>query len=284
MKTPGFLFLLLLCFACSQSDKPDTQKSAIAKLIDDETRFAAAADLTNWQKCWGSTDESAFTIVTIDGIQQINGWNAIHDLMKDAKPFDLKLKRDNYQYTVGSDVAFVSFDQEDNWGGAEERKTKETRTLRKIDGEWKIVNVYVMGVSSFEKAKTGSFHVAKEKIAVDAGTSLRTQPGLGGMYVGFVEVPAGTDFTPLFAGLPHDMCSAPHWGYVFEGSMRLKYADGEEETVNKGEVFYLPAPHTAFVEKDVKFIDFSPEPQLRAVLDNIKEKMASQKAQAASNP
>lgn len=283
MKTSILLFVLL-CFACSESVDPETEKSVITKLIDDETRFAASADLTNWQKCWNSTDEAVFTIASIEGIQQLNGWNAIHGLMKDAKPFDLKLKRDNYQYTIGTDVAFVSFDQQDNWGGTEGRKTKETRTLRKIDGEWKIVNVHVMGVSSFESAKTGSYHIAKEKIAVDPKTSFHQQPGLGGMYVGFVEVPAGTDFSPLFAGLPHDMCSSPHWGYIFEGSIRVKYADGKEETVKKGEVFYWPAPHTAFVEKDVKFIDFSPEPQLRAVLDHVSQKMASQNGQASANP
>jgi hypothetical protein len=281
MKTPIFLFVLL-CFACSQSIDPETEKSVITKLIDDETRYAAAADSANWKKCWSNTDEAMFTIASAEGAQQFTGWQTIQAFMKDAQSFDLKLKRDNYHYTIGNDVAFVSFDQYDNWGGTEERKTKESRTLRKIDGEWKIVNVNVIGVSSFEKARTASYHVAKEKIAIDPKTSLRAQPGLGGMYVGFVEVPAGTDFTPLFAGLPHDMCSSPHWGYIFEGSIRIKYADGKEETVNKGEVFYWPAPHTAVVEKDVKFIDFSPEPQLRMVFDHIQKKMEAQKSVASA--
>jgi hypothetical protein len=97
------------------------------------------------------------------------------------------------------------------------------------------------------------------------------------MYVGYVEVPAGTDFTPLFTGLPHDMCPAPHWGYVFEGSMRIKYADGKEETVNKGEVFYMPALHTGVAEKDTKFIDFSPEAELGQLMAHISKKMAAQK-------
>lgn len=34
----------------------------------------------------------------------------------------------------------------------------------------------------------------------------------GGMVVGYIEVPAGTDFTPLFEGLPNDACHCPHWG------------------------------------------------------------------------
>ncbi len=32
----------------------------------------------------------------------------------------------------------------------------------------------------------------------------------GGMAVGYVDMPAGTDFTPLFAGLPDDACPCPH--------------------------------------------------------------------------
>jgi hypothetical protein len=282
MKTPMLLFLLV-CLACAKSVDFETEKSVITKLIDDHTKYAASADSVNWAKCWTNTDEDMFTNTAVSGTWQYRGWKSIKKAMN-KKPFELQLKRDNYQYTIGSDVAFVTFDQQDNWGGTGERKTKESRTLKKINGEWKVVNINVIGVSSFDRTKTGSYHLAKENIAVDPKTSLRAQPGLGGMYVGFVEVPAGTDFTPLFAGLPHDMCSSPHWGYIFEGSIRLKYADGKEETVNKGEVFYWPAPHTAIVEKDVKFIDFSPEPQLRMVLDHVAEKMAGQNSHAANNP
>ena len=34
-----------------------------------------------------------------------------------------------------------------------------------------------------------------------------------------MTLPAGADFTPLFAGLPGDRCDCPHWGYVVEGSI-----------------------------------------------------------------
>lgn len=283
MKTP-ILLLTLLCFACSQSVDPETEKSLITKLMDDHTRYGAAADSVNWAKCWSNTDEDMFTGTGANGTGQRIGWKEVKKNMN-KKPFELQLKRDNYHYTIGEDVAFVTFDQQDNWGGGDEmRKTRESRTLRKINGEWKVVHLNLINLSSYERHQTSSYHLAKEKIAVDPKTSFHQQPGLGGMYVGFVEVPAGTDFTPLFAGLPHDMCSSPHWGYIFEGSIRLKYADGKEETVNKGEVFYWPAPHTAVVEKDVKFIDFSPEPQLRTVLDHISQKMASPNTQAVSNP
>jgi hypothetical protein len=280
MKTPIHLFALL-CFACSQSVDPETEKSLITKLIDDHTRYAAAADSVNWAKFWSKTDQDMFTAAGANGTVQRVGWDAVKMNMNKT-PFELQLKRNHYHYTIGQDLAVVSFDQEDNWGGGPIRKTRESRTLRKIDGEWKLIHLDFINLSSYERMKTASYHMTKEHIATDPKTSFRAQPGLGGMYVGFVEVPAGTDFTPLFAGLPHDMCSSPHWGYIFEGSIRLKYADGKEETVNKGEVFYWPAPHTAVVVKDVKFIDFSPEPQLRSVFDNIQKKMDAQKNVAST--
>jgi hypothetical protein len=275
MKNP-IILIVLVCWACAKPDL-EAEKKSIKQLIDNESKYAAAADSLKWANCWVNTNDAQFTYVSVDGAQQYKGWRVIRSGFKGAKPFELKLTRDNYNFTIGNDVAFVSFDQQDNWGGMEERKTKETRTLKKIDGEWKIVDINVIAVSSFEKPITGSFHVAKEKIAVDPRTSFHNQSGLGGMAVAYWEAPAGTDFSPLLAGLPQDMCTSPHWGYVVEGSLRVKYPDGKEEVIKGGEVFYLPAPHTGIVEKNIKFIDFSPEPQFAQVMDHIAKKFAEQK-------
>ena len=251
-----FYACLLLCWACAKPVDFEADKAALTKLIDDETKYAASGDSLNWVKCWINTSEAQFIIASANGLQQFNGWNNIRDGLKGGEPFSIKLERNNYNFAIDHEVAFVSFDQQDNWGGIEGRRTKESRALRKVDGQWKIVNAIVIAVSSYD-IDANSFHIAKEKITLDPITSLSNQTG-GGMYVGYLEVPAGTDFTPLFAGLPQDMCPSPHWGYVLDGSIRIKYGDGREEMVNKGEVFYLPAPHTGVVEKDLKFIDFSP--------------------------
>ena len=165
---------VLLCLACAKPGS-DAEKELITRLIDDETRYAAAADSVNWANCWVNTEEALFTYVSTDGPHQYKGWNNIKSFMKDAKPFDLKLRRDNYNFTIGRDVTFASFDQYDNWGGMDGRKTKETRTLKKIGGSWKIVDVNVVEVSAFERPATGSYHIAKEKIAVDPRTSF-SQP------------------------------------------------------------------------------------------------------------
>jgi hypothetical protein len=110
------------------------------------------------------------------------------------------------------------------------------------------------------------------------GTTMRGLPGYGGMTVAFNEIPAGTDFSPLLQGLQNDSCHCPHWGYVVEGEMRVKYDDGTAETLSAGDVFYLPPGHTARVEKDLKFLDFSPEKELKEVMDHIAKKVAAASA------
>jgi hypothetical protein len=119
--------------------------------------------------------------------------------------------------------------------------------------------------------------IQKEKIPVTMegpGTIMRGLPGYGGMTVAFNQIPAGTDFTPLLHGLKNNSCHCPHWGYVVEGELLIKYDDGAEETLSAGDVFYLPPGHTAIVMKDLKFLDFSPEKELNEVMSHIAKKMA----------
>jgi len=269
------LLFILFSWSCTKPD-PDAEKTAIIQLLDDETKFAANADSTNWSRCWTNNDEVKIIIATADAVQQYVGFAAIKKaLFADPRPFDIKLKRENYYFVIDNDVAFVTFDQADNWGGEDGRKTIESRTLRKVNNAWKIVNSSVIALSS-DETNTTSFHMAKEKIAVNPDNGMHNLSGLGGMAVGFVEVPAGMDFGPLFAGLPQNMCPSPHWGYLFEGAVRIKYADGKEEDVHAGEVFYMPAPHTGVVLKDAKFIDFSPETEFAEVMANIAKVMKAQ--------
>ena len=106
------------------------------------------------------------------------------------------------------------------------------------------------------------------------GMIMRRLEGLGGMDVVFHELPAGTDFTPLLKGLPNDSCHCPHWGYIFEGAFRFVYDDGSEETYEEGDIFYAPSGHTAIVDRDLKFIDFSPTKAHGEVLANVGRVMA----------
>jgi hypothetical protein len=118
--------------------------------------------------------------------------------------------------------------------------------------------------------------IKKEDIPVTMeapGTIMRTLPGFGGMTVAFSEMPAGTDFTPFLEGLDNNSCHCPHYGYIFEGSVRLIYDDGTEEVTKAGEVFYWKPGHTAIVEEDLKLMDFSPDKEMGEVVSHLLKKM-----------
>ena len=106
------------------------------------------------------------------------------------------------------------------------------------------------------------------------GTIMRGLPGWGGMTVAFNEIPAGTDMSPLLKGLKNDSCQCPHWGYILEGELLMKYDDEAEDTLITGDVFYMQPGHTGIAKRDTKLIDFSPERELKEVMDHIAKKMA----------
>jgi hypothetical protein len=97
----------------------------------------------------------------------------------------------------------------------------------------------------------------------------------GDLLVRHVDLPAGVDFTPLFKGLPDDLCQCPHWGQVIRGAITVRYADGTEETTGAGEVYYWPSGHTGWTEQGVTFLEFSPAEQLQPVLEHLAAQLAA---------
>lgn len=95
------------------------------------------------------------------------------------------------------------------------------------------------------------------------------------MAVAYVKLTAGVDATPLLQGLPGDKCQCPHWGYMLEGAIHVRYADGKEEVCRAGEMFYWPAGHTVWVEVDTSFVEFSPKKELKQVYDHIGRKLST---------
>lgn len=84
-----------------------------------------------------------------------------------------------------------------------------------------------------------------------------------------LDLPPGTDFTPLFKGLPGDRCQSAHWGYVLRGSIHVRYADGTEEVTRAGQLYHWPADHTGWTEEGVVFIELSPVQDVRPVLEHV---------------
>ena len=96
----------------------------------------------------------------------------------------------------------------------------------------------------------------------------------GDILVRHLDLPPGTDFTPLFVGLPGDRCQCPHWGYVLDGSITVQYADGTEDVTRAGEAYYWPGGHTGWTTEGVAFVEFSPAAELEPVLAHLAAQIA----------
>ncbi|HVE94953.1 MAG TPA: hypothetical protein VNB24_08545 [Acidimicrobiales bacterium] len=97
----------------------------------------------------------------------------------------------------------------------------------------------------------------------------------GELLARYIQLPPGVDFTPLFKGLPGDLCQSAHWGYILEGSIRVRFADGTEELNSAGDVYYWPAGHTGWTEDGVTFLEWSPTADIQPVLEHIAAQMAA---------
>ena len=70
------------------------------------------------------------------------------------------------------------------------------------------------------------------------------------------------------------MCQAPHWGYLLQGELTVTYADGTQEVINRGDLFYWPPGHTVKVGQDTEVILFSPQHEHSEVIEHMLGKMA----------
>lgn len=117
--------------------------------------------------------------------------------------------------------------------------------------------------------------IKKEQLPVtmDAGPAHMQSADWGKMKSAYMRMAEGVDFTPMLKGLPEDLCQAPHWGYVLEGEIQVRYTDGQEETIEAGQLYYLPPGHTVWFEEPTEFVEFSPQNEMDEVLDHVERQM-----------
>jgi hypothetical protein len=88
----------------------------------------------------------------------------------------------------------------------------------------------------------------------------------GELEIGFTWTKGPRDYTPLYEGLPGGVCPCDHYGYVFSGRIRARYADGTEETVGPGEAYWIPKGHVLIYEEATHHLEFNFHDQLQALM------------------
>jgi hypothetical protein len=120
-------------------------------------------------------------------------------------------------------------------------------------------------------------HASKDSLPAETmGDSYEGHFADWGEFSGYFEkIKGGTDFSPLFVGLPDDMCQSPHWGYLFKGKIRFTYKD-HNEVISAGEAYYAPPGHTFECLEDAETVEFSPSAALQETLEVAAKNMAAQ--------
>lgn len=99
--------------------------------------------------------------------------------------------------------------------------------------------------------------------------------GYGKISGEYFSLGAGTDISPLLKGLEGDLCQSPHWGYVLQGEFTVTYANGKQDVIKGGDLFFLPPGHTVKVSQDTEAILFSPQDEHSEVIDHMLNKMSA---------
>ena len=96
----------------------------------------------------------------------------------------------------------------------------------------------------------------------------------GALTASHIHFPKGANAEPLLEGMPDNLCPVPHWGTVLKGSINVRYADGTEECVKAGDVYYWPPGHTVWVDEDYEAVEFSPGVEMAELIEHLKSKLA----------
>jgi hypothetical protein len=94
----------------------------------------------------------------------------------------------------------------------------------------------------------------------------------GGYTVAFETYTQDADPGDLFKGLPDDRCQCEHWGYVINGKVMFKTADGDE-TFETGDAYYVGPGHTPVLYADTEVVEFSPTQDLQRTMEVVTKNM-----------
>ncbi len=139
--------------ACTQTNASqtniDTEKAAVLKTIEDETRLFYKKDHAAWSEVYVHSPKTHWVCVEEGVTLRANGWNDLSAFVagwmkENPEPMDYEksnFKSKNVQVTVQGDMAFVSMEGSNNNPDGSLRQTIGSRTMVKEDGKWKILSM-----------------------------------------------------------------------------------------------------------------------------------------------
>lgn len=162
MKNYSFVFSAIVCFSlisCQEKMDVAIETEAIKAVIINET---TAFDNQQYDAVIATlAKDSLFTRMSTGKTEytEVAGWDNMAKWYKefavaDLSDYSVERDRFNWKIKVYPGSAWVVYDQITRYtyqGNKDYRQTKEIRFLEKKDGEWKIIYLHVIYLSSYEK-------------------------------------------------------------------------------------------------------------------------------------
>ena len=144
MKT--LLIVTMILLGAVSRSLAQTDNDAIKQVLRSETEGFFKRDKAEWSNAWAHTPYIHFAANLYGGdFMLIKGWDKLEkqfaSQFKSSKVTDkVTVQNSNYTIHQNGNMAFVAYDQTlvDSHG---KTLSKESRTLEKLNGQWKIINV-----------------------------------------------------------------------------------------------------------------------------------------------
>lgn len=154
-------FFLLSFFLINSAISAQTDED-LMNILKKETESVANLDFEAWKSFWCHTENAYFSYADPNGMVYLTGWDTIEKTLKSIfesrKKIDINLRRENVKIERQDQMAFITFDQYDNLGGAEMHKAESRVMIKTADG-WKILSTELVGVNSYSRAGKQLHHI-----------------------------------------------------------------------------------------------------------------------------
>ncbi len=153
------LFIVAMVISPVLGQEAHDDREAIKEVIDNETIYFASGEFEKWKTTWVHSSKALHTGASDIGFHKRKGWETIQASLKETimdtvsqiSRENLVMERRQFHYIIEEDMAWVYFMSTDNVN-AEKRITDkmEARVLKKVDGDWRILYVNTIDISTYE--------------------------------------------------------------------------------------------------------------------------------------
>lgn len=104
----------------------------------------------------------------------------------------------------------------------------------------------------------GTYSRETTELAVDMeGLGQQHRATEGGMNDRVRAVEGGPRHRRDVRRVPTGSCQEPHWGYMLEGQITIRYDDGMTDVLTAGQAYHIRPGHNAHVDDDCDLVEFT---------------------------